>query len=328
MSHVYLPPRAITASMQEFKRRAEARSVLSFGIDCIDQRMIPLLPGDVIGILGRPSMGKTYDMMYLARHHATMLRKQHGNKAPLVMYATWETLVEEFVGVFGSPYTGVSLEQIGRGNADLMQIQDGLVKLLGTNFAVFGRSMTDDDATQNPSLLNLAQSIKLLREEGRQVAVLYVDYLQRIPDFKGAMTMDNPTARVSENFEFIKNHVALGLKLPVVCGVQAKREVDNYGGVKLPQLDDAQHTSVIEQTVDKLFSITLPSKYMKLGIEFTVDGWRYTVQATTKVMRMLKQRFGPCDSSDTWVLEFDPINITLKPQPTLGEDTDPEDDAF
>ena len=327
--YLFLPPRAIQVANTEFERRLNNISPLTFGVPVIDTRFVPLLDGDLTGFLARPSMGKTYDMMMLANHHALMLASLYPDDPPLVIYATWETTVEEFIGVFSSKHTGYTLSDIGRGTANLTTLKHGLVKLMGTNFAVFGKSVTLAHAgvrMPSPSVMDLALAIRSLQDDGHKVAVVFMDYLQRIPDQQRVYTMDGVQSRVSGNLESIKEDLCMVLGLPVVVGIQAARQVDKYPGIKLPLMDDGQWTSNIEQTCDKLMSITRPGVYQQPGYQFIVNGKIYVVTNTTKVIRMIKQRFESAQNTDIWVLQYDPVQIAVTEQQPTGDAPPPDVD--
>ena len=115
--------------------------------------------------------------------------------------------------------------------------------------------------------------------DGRQPALIFYDYLQRIP---GSPGKDRSLA-VSENLETIKD-LALRYKVPSVVGVQAKREVDTYTGLKIPAIGDGQWSSNVEQTSDKAFGFYLEGKKL--------------------YVRVLKQKWGP--AGRTFTLDLDP----------------------
>jgi len=331
--YLFLPPSAIKVADREFTRRINNRSALGWGIPEIDNRMTPLIPGDLMGLIARPNVGKTYDMMMLARHHAQTLAIQHPDKPPLVIYATWETMVEEFVGVMAGEFTGHTLSEVARGTADINNMRRGLMHLMGKNFVVFGVSITkiiDGIRLPPPTILDLILGIKELQDMGYDVAICYIDYLQRVPDIKRQVggSPDDTRGRVTSNLEMIKSDLTLGLGLPGVVGVQARREVDKYPGIKLPLLDDGMWTSSIEHTCDKIFTETRPGMYSltPVGSEFVVNGMVYEVTPTTKVIAMVKQRFASANSQDVWVLQFDPLKITVRIQQPIRVDTGDDDD--
>lgn len=320
---IYKPPRATSITLQEVKRRASSPYHLDFGIPAVDNRIIPPVPGDTIGILGRPGHAKTTTMIALSKRWSKLVRakKDSMGRSPLTVYATWETSVEEFMAVYTAAESGQSLESIGRGTADIGRIENALVGALGNNVIVVGHSRSEvgegrTSKDYQPRVGDLDLALRSLREEGFEIAALFVDYLQKIPHHK--YDDSQVTARVNDNLEWLKS-IALSHKTCVVMGVQADRRVDSYAGLKLPLDYDAQHTSRIEQDCDKLWSITLPARYLDPGKVVEVNGWNYSITPSTLAFRSIKQRFGPNDASDVWLLDLNLAKAELREHATLGE---------
>lgn len=318
---IYPPARAVTVALTEFERRINSTKNLTWGVPEIDARMNPPVGGDLIMILGRPGMGKTLSLISRAKRVDALLRQNWsgtGNR-PVVVYATWETMVEEFVGLFSAPQTGVTLEMIGRGQVNLNALENALIHVLGSHIVVFGRSMDNIESPDPPTLVDLDAALYALREAGLEVVEILIDYLQRIPPMFKLNGFGDTMEVVKENLNFAKN-MGQRYGASVWMGAQSKRDVDDYGGLKFPLLDDGQWSSVIEQTADKAFSLTMPGKYMKIGKQFAVNGWMYEVTPTTLGIKMLKQRFGKHDENDVWIMDLDPVNMEITLQPTVGED--------
>lgn len=319
--YIHLPPRAIAVSVTEYQRRMDRPQHLTWGIQEIDHRVVPYAPGDMITILGRPGMGKTSIMIYqLSRFGHIVNTVDMGIENPIFVYATWETMVEEFMAVFSASKSGYNLEDIGRGRADLGKIKHAMVSMMGASVAIFGRSMEDARARLPvPTLSDYLDAIHMLQDEGYTVVGSFLDYLQRIPaekqyDKRG----DDRSSRVSENIEEIKD-IGMATGIWQVVGVQAKREVDDYGGLKFPTMQDGQWTSSIEQTTDKSFSVTMPAKYLELSTEIKLRGFTYEVSDQTLGLKLLKQRFGGATEDDVWLIGFNAADVTVYPHPITGE---------
>ena len=319
--YVHLPPRAISVSVEEYKRRMNRPQHLTWGIAEIDQRVVPYAPGDMITFLGRPGMGKTSIMIYQISRFADIVNKvDMGVENPIFMYATWETMVEEFMAVFSASKSGYNLEDIGRGRADLGKIKHAMVNMMGASVAIFGRSMEDARARLPvPTLADYRDAIFMLQDQGFTVIGSFLDYLQRIPAERSFdRRNDDRSSRVSENIEEIKD---IGMTTGVwnVVGVQAKREVDDYGGLKFPSMQDGQWSSNIEQASDKSFSVTMPAKYLDIGTEVKLRGFIYEVTDQTLGLKLLKQRFGGATEDDVWLIGFNAADVTMYPHAVTGE---------
>jgi hypothetical protein len=74
----------------------------------------------------------------------------------------------------------------------------------------------------------------------------------------------------------------------MVVGVQAKREVDERK-IQIPEMADAQWTSNIEQSSDRVISLVRPRRYAQEGAKFG----SLTVQGHNQLLvTILKQKLG------------------------------------
>lgn len=326
---LYPPARAITVALEVYEERQQNKRLLTFGVDKIDARVNPPVPGDLVIVEGRPGMGKTLALIYLAKHASQSLSAQNAPPKEVVLYVTWETRVEEFVGLISAGLSGYSLSDIGRGKADLVKVKHAAAHLLGERIVVVGRSKYNaDDGDFN--LLDLEEIIRELVQDGFTIAAVFVDYLQEIPPMQPIRTLNESSKMlyVSENLRYCKKlGMVYGARMYIA--VQARREVDNQEGLQWPGLNDGQWTSAVEQVADKVFALTIPIKYFKEGsVLKNLNGYNYTVKPSTLCLRMLKQRWGVSDSNDMWVLTFNPVMLTLTEQQPAGVYEDDDDTAF
>lgn len=325
---MYNPPRAVTATMNEVERRSRLVSELTWGIPEIDTKFNPVLPGEVMVKIARPGMGKTISSIYLTKHWSKAVRKNIVNGKPqVVVYFTVETMIEQFMMVYTSGDSGQTVSNIGRGKADKGKIQMALAKTMGENLFIVGQSQ-ETEATGGvyfPSMLDLDRALTEIRSQGYQIASVFVDYIQQVGDSHNRFpTGKERTAVVEENVALCKA-LANKHKTGFVVDAQAGRQVDDYGGIRFPLLDDAQHASLIEQAADKVFSITLPAKYIEEGTNIAINGFLYEVKPSTMGLKMVKQRFGECTKSDVWILDVDLGKAEMKIQATNGEDSEDND---
>lgn len=310
---LYMPARAGAAAMGEFKRRNSTKIKFVWGLGELDEYLTPMVQGDLVAIIGRPGHAKTSVMIHLSRQ-ANQVLYEHGDNQ-YVLYATWETLVEEFVAIQRANISGTTLSQIGRGRADLDKLGSAIARTIAERVAVIGKSMERIEGFKRsmPTLHEVDEILTSMRLSGHPASIMLADYLQRIP---GAPGRDRQMT-VSENLEALKD-IALDQLLPVVVGVQAKREVDDYK-IKLPNLSDGQWTSNIEQTCDKVLGVSRPILYQQKGTAIEIEGNAYEVTDELFLLRVLKQRWGP--AGKTFVLNLDPTTCSLS-------ESDPLEAAF
>lgn len=322
-NYFYMPSRAGQAGMSEFERRNNAPYRFGWNVEALDDYLIPMNPGDLVVVLARPGHGKTSALVHLMRqanHTIEALYPISDNlddarPIPHAFYATWETLIEEFVALFLASSSGCSLEDIGRGKADLPAIERAIASSVHNRIAVVGQSMSSDiRARRPPTLDDLNDILDMAAELGAMPAFLGVDYLQRCPSNSGRNK--DRSMGVSENLELLKD-MALRHRVPVVVGVQAKREVDEYSGLKLPSLSDGQWTSTIEQTADKVISLSRPFLYAPHKAFQMSDGSWYASTPTSLAVSIPKQRWGR--SGAMFMLDMHPPTTTIRMAEPLDE---------
>jgi len=141
---------------------------------------------------------------------------------------------------------------------------------------------------------------------GVKPSLVLLDYVQIIP-------VQRASERVNQVSEAVirAKELAQRIGVPIVAGVQARREVDSYK-VPIPEKADAQWASSIEQTVDKLFGLwrpTLSPGFKDKTIDLEEMDGSLLVSPELLILRMLKQRFE--DGRWTWALHFAPQYLKL-----------------
>lgn len=316
--YLHLPARAGRVSAEEYARRAKSPVHLRWNVPEMDDYLIPMSAGDAVGLVARPGHGKTTSMIYLCKSMSETVARSDPDG--IIIYATWETLIEEFTAVYNAERSGQSLDAIGRGNADMKRLKDALAMSMTDNVAVVGRSMErdDKDKVRMPimhTLDDVDECVNEVQRSGKRVYAILLDYLQRIPATQRGV---DRSTQVAENTERIKD-MALRHATVTISGIQAGRDVDQGGGLKIPGLDSGQWASNIEQTLDKYYAITRPYLYMAEGqdIILSKSGLGYKCSPDLLIMKVLKQRWG--SAGRVFVNSFDPamcMMLTKKPDLT------------
>lgn len=291
---LFLPARAAQAMVRSAEEMAEAPIKIPFGINCMDYDIKPMIRGDLVVIMARPGHGKTTMAIHIAKSTSRTLSGEKWDKArPIVVYATWEMLVEEFA----ASYMGINIKT---DKPDIIQIKKSAAAMIKENIAVVGRS-SSVSTTGTPTLTDLDYSLDYLKENGYYVALVIIDYLQRIK----RQGYNDRRDSVSENVEHTKD-MALTHKTVMIDLVQTGRDVDSRSGVQWPILSDAQWSSAIEQSADKVIGLTKPSNYLDLGAEIEMpDGTVYMVMNNTLCSVILKQRWALAGQKNIMQIDFD-----------------------
>jgi replicative DNA helicase len=261
---------------------------------------LPLMPGELMSIIARPGSGKTSFMVRWARHRAAYLKsKKLENR--VVVYVTLEQTVEELNAFNVAADRRLSITDMARGEITdaewKMCLEAGIDRRYDQVWNIGYSAFTEKkQIIIDVEAINGALT-KIRDEHKKVIDIVFIDFLQNIPMRGGA---ESKTIGISDNLDAIKRMGLRTIKAPIVLGVQAKREVEERNP-PVPQMDDGQWTSNIEQASDKIFSLVRPSKYREEGQEFG----KTVVQGHCQMLiSVLKQKLGASNFC-RWVY-FDP----------------------
>jgi replicative DNA helicase len=270
----------------------------------MDQKFLPLLPGELCTIVGRPGAGKSAVMMHWARQRSKYLAVNQVVDR-VVVYITYEAHVEELYALAVAAECGIPIDLMARGNLDADQIElvrDYGVHSVSSKLWLIGHSQEKRKKRPHIDLTSVANALSRIENwnlEGKRemkIDMIFIDYLQRVP-FEGRP--ESKVVGIDENLNKMKD-MGLQFSCPVVVGSQARREVDDRQ-VQIPELNDSQWSSAAEQVSDKMISVVRPVKYRKEGESFgktIVEGRNQMLIVT------LKQKMGDAPFA-IWTI-FDP----------------------
>jgi replicative DNA helicase len=284
-----------------------------WGIPAIDRHVIPMHPGDLTCLIGRPGSGKTSLLAYLAKTQAARIREAGNAKREAVVYVTWESSAEEITNFLLTDGT-YSVSDVAWGGVDLDDVKRKAISLVQEPIWVIGHGIgRAGQAAVRMTPEVVYEAIQAMQAPPWNVkpTLLLFDYLQLIPSRSARERVQQVTEAPIRIKELAKMVGA-----PAVAAVQASREVDNRA-IKLPEPRDAQWASSIEQTADKLFSLWRPAVTEGVktpgGQPVEVHMWNdprpYEVTESLLFVLMCKQRFAP--GRHWWPLYFDPAYLKL-----------------
>lgn len=277
------------------ERKAKPGAGVRFGIPRVDKQMLPLRPGELITVTGRPSNYKSGLMTFWARKVAKDIAADTESDKKVVVYITWEMAIEE-IGLYDlSASTGLSASELSQGrcsDVDFESLRLAAMKRAMSPLWLIGHSIERRKKRPRLTLSNVAKALMWMEDElGFKPEIIFLDYLQQMEperlDGKGEVTrrMD-----IFENVHRCKD-MALSLGCPVVLGVQAARAVDERPW-KLPQMGDQMESSNIEHTADKMISVWYPCRSEPLN-EPLVNAPELSVTENLLIVGLQKQRLGP-----------------------------------
>lgn len=269
----------------------------------MDRAIIPLHPGDVVGIIARPGHGKSTLAAYLIRRTALEILESNKERE-CVVYVTFEQAVEEIEAMFqaGGDYT---VSDLAWGRADLDVVRAGAVKRLRLPVWLIGDSILRRKRTPRMTVENVYRALSTMEEDYNiKPALIVMDYAQIIP-------VERSRDRVEQVGEAIirSKELARYVGCPIVMCVQAGRRVDHYDN-KIPTASDCQWASQIEQAADKLLGIWRPCLTEPDGqmIDYAPGKQTPTTQRLL-IVKLLKQRMEA--AGHVFALHFAPEWIRL-----------------
>lgn len=298
-------PADLAVEFVEYAQRLKDTHGVTWGVPSMDKVIIPMHPGDVIGVIARPGHGKSTLSAYLARHTAKRIAES-GRKDRAVVYVTFEQSVEEIEAMFQvDEITGLSVTDIAWGRADIEDLKRRSVKRLSLPVAVIGKSQSRRKRTARMTIDNVYNALRCFEDDhGVKPELIVLDYIQIIP-------VDGARDRVTQVGEAINasKELAIDCGCPIIIPTQAKVDVDKYD-LKIPGAGDTQWASAIGQVCDKEIGMWRPALTEPEGSTLDVgDGKEIRVTQNLMIARLIKQRMAP--AGFTFVLNFAPEYVRL-----------------
>jgi replicative DNA helicase len=304
IEHLIHTPAELATGLVSWAENIADTPGVGWGISRVDQQVIPMRPGNLVSIISRPGHGKTSLMARLARVEAERIR-DHGTEDQIVIYITWEQAAEELEALFQTSDL-ITASDIAWGRVDVDVLRKQVADRARLPIWVIGYGVQGSTG-KRMDLQTVLEGIECIKSKWNlSPTLLLFDYLQIIP----VGHFSDRVQQVSEAPVQVKE-LALRIGAPAVCGVQARREVDDRDD-KMPTMRDGQWAASIEQTSDKIFGVMRPVLYWSEGTSIKLRGDRYTkieVHERMMVLRMLKQRFAK--GRYTWLLYFNPELLHL-----------------
>ena len=235
------------------RRAAHGSAGLSTGLVALDNFIGGLMPGELIVVGGRTSMGKTSLMESMIWASAQAPLEDPERPAPWTYVVSFEMKGEQLLQRQAARLTGVNLKRIRRGEltySDFGRISDGLRGIVDLPVKV------DDRIPRKLGPL-VAQARYLKRRRGLRLVV--VDYLQRMraQDAKGKRR-DEVLADITSGLK----DLAGDLDVPVVALSQINRGPTDREN-RRPTLGDLKESGAIEEDADAALLLHREEYYLR-----------------------------------------------------------------
>lgn len=226
--------------LELFKHREKVQTQgpgILTGLKSLDQTNGGFMPGDMIVIGARPSVGKSALLGLLAMNMA-----RNGKKVGIV---SLEMSNAKIAGRLASLDTGVDFAVLYRGLELDEQYQQRLYHTLANQTAKLPIYVSDKTQVTMPEIKAKAQ--RLIHKYGCDI--IFIDYLQLV-DSSGGNKNSNRENEVRQMSRGCKI-MAKDLEMPVVVLAQLNREVTTRkGDDRYPKLSDLRESGAIEQDAD------------------------------------------------------------------------------
>lgn len=300
---VYTPAQVSAMSMAAVdERRKTPGAGIRMHLPDVDKKFLPMRPGELITVLGRPSNYKSGLMQYVARKAAEECDMQAGE---CVVYVTWEQAIEEMGIVDLAHATGIDAAAIAQGDVrDWDSLMRAAINRGKLPLFVFGHSFARRKSRPRLTLTNVLDALRWLEDTGKfRPRLICLDYLQRILGETGKRS-ERVMDRRGEMIEAVdaSKDMALAMAASTMLGVQAGRQCDERSW-KLPWIGDGQETANIEQSSDKMFSVWMPKTSEPAGSTVSEGNSELAVTDNLLILGMPKQKLGPAPA--WWPLYVD-----------------------
>ncbi len=290
LQHVQSPAQQASNFVDLVDDLLDSRKQLTFDSP-LDDIVRPLIPGDLLFLIGRTGNGKSSLMLSMARNMARRINDGVlGDEDSIVIFASLEQNVEVLeIMLAGSDKLDSS--KIIRGELDRDMVNSYAATRSGLPLWILGQNR--DGFIKGHKDLYLEGIIEavesIIFEYGKHPVILFVDYLQvaRLRD-GGWQGRHQQVMHASDELK----RLAMRLNIPCIVGSQARQSVDSYAD-KQPQLMDSAWSGEASFVSDAVISIQLLARNFNPDThpEVEIGGKFYENTGNTMVARVLKQRF-------------------------------------
>jgi replicative DNA helicase len=244
-------PRTMAALVREkyAKLRAaaespEERTGVPTGIFELDEMLGGMMPGQLILIAGRPSMGKTALAMGMARHAAL---KADTTTLVFSLEMEQESLVDRELAAVGHVHNQALRKPQRLSSDEWSRLADAAGKLDSKRLLVLD--------TPDLTVLDIRAQARLTKAR-HGLGAIFIDYLGLIRPVQRESQRDR---EVSEISKALKN-LAKELRVPVVCLAQLNRQLEQRES-KRPKQSDLRDSGSLEQDADVILFAHRPAYF-------------------------------------------------------------------
>lgn len=234
---------AFHASVQTSQELMKGQaSLVNTGFDGID-KILAMMPGDLILLAARPSVGKSALSMNIATNVARAGKR--------VLVFNLEMSLHQLTTRIIAGYGEVAANRMLRGSVSIQEI-GRMVQICGDNNEWAQRVRILDQSGLTPAVLR-----GHLRREQRkgEIGLVVVDYVQLM---RSGERTPNENAEISIISRNLKN-LARDFSVPMLALSQLSRDIEKRSNTR-PMLSDLRGSGSLEQDADSIMFIERPEK--------------------------------------------------------------------
>jgi len=262
---------------------------ITWGLESLDEVILPSRPGDLVVICGRPGSGKTSLLARQAKRTAQDIADRGKQLEECVIYVSWEEHAEQ-LEVYFQADDQYSTSDYNWCRVPFEYVQRKAAKRADFPLWVVGYSRKNilkqkHELTLSMVLEAVESMVYTYRQAPRPVMLCF-DYAQLIPPERQRQQYRLELKDVMHGI----THLGLRIGCPVYVAVQAGRQVDNYTPLQVPGMRDAQEGSSIEQFAKLFLGVSRPWKWADHNGTILVGDYRLPVTPDLFLLNMCKQR--------------------------------------
>ncbi len=320
----WLPGEFAAAGMEDIAlAQKDGTKWLDINVPVMKGYFAPVRAGQLISIIGQPSMGKSLLMHYLNSQIAKQIVKEE-RSMEAVFHVSVEEPLEDMAMLSLARASGQSVALLSRGQvSDMSGLERAANELAATPIIYIAESIASRRNTSGLidalTLTNIFNAIRdICRQTGYTPAAIVIDYLQALPIdprlAKSTEPINQRRLQVRADVYFCRR-ASLFFGCPIFLGVQAKQTLGGYirkdgpPVVQLPGMNDGEESSAIGQRSDRILSVCIPARVYPVGTTAQLGpnpGEALTIEDTQFLVKVVKQRgMLPAGKSYLFNVDFD-----------------------
>lgn len=309
-NYVYTPAES-SSGFVKFAKEIQSGRGVTFGVESLDNAIVPIRAGRSLGILAEPGHGKTTLGGYLCMNEAKRLIESGDAANRYVVHASWEQPVEELEAMY-QEFDDYGVTDVVWGRVPMSAITRNSMSRADKPIWLFGDSLYKSSFETPPMTVErMMNAIHAIHKKwDKTPSLIFLDYIQDVP----VPSERDRHTQVSSAMRLARR-LSIQAKCPLILGIQAGRKTGDQQ-VPIPTLRDAEWSNVIGQKLDTLVALWrpirtfLPAKKPNIKL---ANGVEYPNEDDLLVVKLLKQRGDK--GYGIWGLRFDPNNMTLADYP-------------